>query len=53
VPVLGLLVPSVANPFHGALARHVEEAALERGFQVVFGGSLRDPKRELRYAQDF
>lgn len=53
VPVLGLLVPSVANPFHGALARHVEEAALERGFQVVFGGSLRDPKRELRYAEDF
>ncbi|HZZ59987.1 MAG TPA: LacI family DNA-binding transcriptional regulator [Roseiarcus sp.] len=52
-PVLGLLVPSVANPFHGALARHVEEAALERGFQVVFGGSLRDPKRELRYAEDF
>jgi DNA-binding LacI/PurR family transcriptional regulator len=53
VPVLGLLVPSVANPFHGALARYVEEAALERGFQVVFGGSLRDPKRELRYAEDF
>jgi DNA-binding LacI/PurR family transcriptional regulator len=53
VPVLGLLVPSVANPFHGALARYVEEAALERGFQVVFGGSLRDPQRELRYAADF
>ena len=53
VPVLGLLVPSVANPFHGALARYVEESALERGFQVVFGGSLRDPLRELRYAEDF
>lgn len=53
VPVIGLLVPSVANPFHGALARYVEEAALERGFQVVFGGSLRDPAREARYAEDF
>ena len=51
--MIGLLVPSVANPFHGALARYVEEAALERGFQVVFGGSLRDPQRELRYAEDF
>ena len=51
--MLGLLVPSVANPFHGALARHVEEAALERGFQVVFGSSLRDPAREVRYAEDF
>jgi DNA-binding LacI/PurR family transcriptional regulator len=53
VPMLGLLVPSVANPFHGALARHVEEAALERGFQVVFGSSLRNPAREVRYAEDF
>jgi DNA-binding LacI/PurR family transcriptional regulator len=42
VPVLGLLVPSVANPFHGALARHVEEAALQRGFQVIFGSSPLD-----------
>jgi DNA-binding LacI/PurR family transcriptional regulator len=53
VPVLGLLVPSVANPFHGALARHVEEAALQRGFQVIFGSSLRDPARELKYAEEF
>ena len=53
IPVLGLLVPSVANPFHGVLARHIEEAALARGFQVVFGSSLRDPARELRYAEDF
>ncbi len=53
IPVLGLLVPSVANPFHGILARHIEEAALARGYQVVFGSSLRDPVRELRYAEDF
>jgi DNA-binding LacI/PurR family transcriptional regulator len=53
VPVLGLLVPSVANPFHGALARRIEEAALRRGFQVIFGSSLRDPIRELKYAEEF
>ena len=35
VPMLGLLVPSVANPFHGALARHVEEAVETR-----FGGNV-------------
>ncbi len=53
IPMVGLLVPSVANPFHGALARCVEEAALERGFQVVFGNSLRDPERERLYAENF
>jgi DNA-binding LacI/PurR family transcriptional regulator len=52
-PVIGLLVPSVANPFHGAMARAVEVAAQACGFQVVLGNSLRDPARERRYAEDF
>ena len=52
-PVLGLLVPSVANPFHGAMARAVEVAAQARGYQVVLGNSLRDPARERQYAEDF
>ena len=52
-PVIGLLLPSVANPFHGALARAVEVAAQGSGFQVVLGNSLRDPARERRYAEDF
>lgn len=52
-PVIGLLVPSVANPFHGAVARSVEIAAQRRGFQVVLGNSLRDASRERQYAEDF
>jgi DNA-binding LacI/PurR family transcriptional regulator len=52
-PVIGLLVPSVANPFHGAMARAVEVAAQSRGFQVVLGNSLRDASRERQYAEDF
>src|SRR5258708_22584132 len=52
-PVIGLLVPSVANPFHGAMARAVEVAAQARGYQVVLGNSLRDAARERRYAEDF
>jgi DNA-binding LacI/PurR family transcriptional regulator len=52
-PVLGLLVPSVANPSHGAMARAVEVAAQARGYQVVLGNSLRDPARERQYAEDF
>jgi DNA-binding LacI/PurR family transcriptional regulator len=53
LPMLGLLVPSVANPSHGAMARAVEVAAEERGLQVVLGNSLRDPERERRYAAEF
>jgi DNA-binding LacI/PurR family transcriptional regulator len=53
VPMLGLLVPSVANPSHGAMARAVEVAAEERGLQVVLGNSLRDPERERRYGSEF
>lgn len=52
VPILGLLVPSVANPSHGAMARAVEVAAEKRGLQVVLGNTLRDPERERRYASD-
>src|SRR5262249_12816709 len=52
-PVIGLLVPSVANPFHGAMARAVEVAAQARGYQVVLGNSLRDAARERQYAEDF
>lgn len=52
-PVIGLLVPSVANPSHGAMARAVEVAAQARGFQVVLGNSLRDAARERQYAEDF
>jgi DNA-binding LacI/PurR family transcriptional regulator len=52
VPIVGLLVPSVANPSHGAMARAVEVAAEGRGLQVVLGNTLRDPEREHRYASD-
>src|SRR5687768_13181465 len=52
-PVIGLIVPSVANPFHAGMARAVEVAAQQRGFQVVLGNSLRDPDRERQYAEDF
>jgi len=50
--MIGLIVPSVANPFFGIFARHVEEAALEHGYQVLLGNSNRDPEREYRYAEE-
>lgn len=50
VSMIGLLVPSVANPFWGALARHAEEAALTYGYQVLLCNTERNPEREQRYA---
>ena len=51
VPMLGLIVPSVANPFWGAFARSVEKAALAEGYQVLLCNGERDPKREQQYAE--
>src|SRR3954470_23700730 len=41
VPIIGLIVPSVANPFWGAFAHYVELAALARGYQVLLCNSER------------
>ena len=51
-PIIGLVVPSVANPFWGAMARAVEETALAHGYRVLLGNSERDLERELAYAED-
>lgn len=50
-PFLGLIVPSVANPYFGVFARLVEDAALEKGYQVLLCNSDRDPTREKKYAE--
>lgn len=51
VPIIGLIVPSVANPFWGAFARCVERAADSRNCQVMLCNGERDPQREQRYAE--
>jgi DNA-binding LacI/PurR family transcriptional regulator len=51
VPILGLIVPSVANPFWGSFAQFVEEAARGLGYQVLLGNAGRDPAQEARYAE--
>lgn len=51
-PFIGLIVPSVANPFYGIFAHHVEAAAAAHGYQVLLGNSGRDPERERCYAEE-
>lgn len=53
MPMIGLLVPSIANPFFGSLARWVEEAALAHGYGVLLCNTQRSADREREYAQAF
>lgn len=50
--VIGLVVPSVANPFWGTFARHIEAAALLAGYRVLLCNSERDPDRERDYLEE-
>ncbi|MFJ8962658.1 substrate-binding domain-containing protein [Lentzea sp. NPDC102401] len=50
-PALGLLVPSLANPFWGALARELEQVSSRDGYQLRVCNSERDRNREVRYVE--
>jgi DNA-binding LacI/PurR family transcriptional regulator len=52
-PLLGLLVPSIANPFFGVLASEIERAAHAKGYRVLFGNTYRDPNKERDLLEDF
>lgn len=48
---IGLIVPSVANPFWGALARHVESMSMSYGYKVLLCNADRNALRERNYAE--
>lgn len=50
--VIGLVVPSVANPFWGTFARHLEGAALTQDHRLLLCNSERDPDRERAYLEE-
>jgi DNA-binding LacI/PurR family transcriptional regulator len=52
-PLVGLLVPSIANPFFAVLASEIERAAHASGYRVLFGNTYRDPKKEGELLEDF
>ena len=52
-PLLGLLVPSLANPMYGFIAREVETYAQERyGYRVLIGNTYRDRDKEAAFFGD-
>lgn len=52
-PMLGLLVPSIANPMYGFIAREIETQAQERyGFRLMIGSTYRNKDKEARFFDD-
>jgi DNA-binding LacI/PurR family transcriptional regulator len=52
-PLIGLLVPSMANPMYGFIAREIETLAQERyGFRIMIGNTYRDKNKETRFFDD-
>ena len=50
-PTLGLLVPTVSNPFFGELSAAIQESAQARGYHVLLCNTLRRPERESDFAE--
>jgi len=52
-PILGLLVPSTANPMYGQLALNIEAAAQTRfDYRLLLGNTHRDKQQEARMFDD-
>jgi DNA-binding LacI/PurR family transcriptional regulator len=52
IQLIGLVVPSVANPFWGRFTHLVESVAMQSGFRVLLCNSDRDPARETEYLEE-
>src|SRR5688572_25880072 len=52
-PMFGLLVPSIANPMYGMIAREIETAAQElHGHRVMLGNTYRNKDKESGFFDD-
>jgi LacI family transcriptional regulator len=49
--LLGLLVPDIDSPFFARLARYIEEAAYQRGYNLILCNVGEDPKKERHYLE--
>ena len=53
MPIIGLLVPSIANPMYGSIAREVELVAQERhNYRVLLGNTYRSVEKEASFIDD-
>lgn len=49
--LIGILLPSVANPYFGELTLALERRLYQRGYKVLIGNSMNDPQKEADYLE--
>lgn len=47
--IIGLLFPTVANPFFGELTEELEKRLYDEGFKVLVGNSMNNPEKEANF----
>ncbi|SOR84347.1 LacI family DNA-binding transcriptional regulator [Streptomyces chartreusis] len=50
---IGLVIPDLANPFFGAVARGIEDTVRDRGLTLLMGSSADDAERERALTAQF
>jgi DNA-binding LacI/PurR family transcriptional regulator len=50
---IGLVVTSIADPFHGEVVAGLEDAANKRGYSVILANSHANPEREMSVVRSF
>ncbi|WP_034601877.1 LacI family DNA-binding transcriptional regulator [Clostridiisalibacter paucivorans] len=48
---IGVIVPSISNPYYSLLVNGVENVARKRGYNILLCNSHRDPQREKDYLE--
>lgn len=47
--IIGLIFPTVNNPFYAEMVEALEKKLFNRGFKVILGNSMNDPHKEETY----
>lgn len=47
--IIGLLFPTVSNPFFGELINELEKKLYDKGYIVIIGNSMNNPDKETHY----
>jgi len=50
--LVGLIFPTVNNPFFGQLVATIEKKLFSKGFKVLLGDSMNDPEKERLYLRE-
>lgn len=50
--LVGLIFPTVNNPFFGQLVAAMEKRLFNKGYKVLLGDSMNDPEKEKLYLQE-